>query len=200
MEINNHRNTFFIEFIVDNMQQFKQLQKVFYALKDAKKTGTLNPDDEQHWKTFFNQKALDHFWWPTEQEIRELREAKDQEMKKYYDPKIEEKELRETWKKRQFLRFIKKFFSILSKMRKSGLPLQRTSRPGNKWHFSSMLSMIKESDYNLVSCELISPSENTSGGKNARLMFDPLGNPYGGTGSLRCLIEAFGFSIIKDTG
>ncbi len=46
-------------------------------------------------------------------------------------------------------------------------------------------------EYDLFSCRLISQDR-------ARLEFDPLAYPYGGTDSLQMLIRAFGFHILAE--
>ncbi len=74
------------------------------------------------------------------------------------------------------------------------LGIKRKTRPNDKWLFDSMIYMIDQCEYDLTSCELI------GGTKTASLRFNPLAGPYGGTGALRCLIEAFGFTVTKEDG
>ena len=56
--------------------------------------------------------------------------------------------------------------------------------------FGSMLDALKEGEYELLACE----REVRMG----RLEHRPLAWPYGGTGALRALVEAFGFRVVGD--
>jgi hypothetical protein len=59
------------------------------------------------------------------------------------------------------------------------------------WHFGSMLQMLHDGEFELVSWQ--------QRGNMGRLEFKPLAWPYGGTGALEALIEAFGFRVIRVT-
>jgi hypothetical protein len=67
---------------------------------------------------------------------------------------------------------------------------QRWSDPSLKhaWDFTSMIDAFMVGDYALLACKHI--GENTG-----RLEFWPYGYPYGSTGCMEALIEAFGFKI-----
>ncbi len=146
---------FYLEFLVDNRARFQMLQTVFYELQKAKQTDSIDYANEARWLKFFDKKALEHFWWPTEEQLKKLKNAEKSKM---------------------------------SGRELSGLTRQMG---GDKWTFGSMLMMIESSEYNLLSCELLSY------GRTARLEFDPLAHPYGGQGPLSCLIESFGFKVTK---
>ncbi|MBS3068448.1 hypothetical protein J4450_07105 [Candidatus Micrarchaeota archaeon] len=151
-------SAFYLEFFVNDKDRFKMLQKVFYELQKAKQNDFPSLEDENYWLKFFDKEALEYFWFPTEDQLKKLKEAEKS--------KMSGRELSE----------------LSSKMR------------GDKWHFASMLFCIDNSEYNLLSCELLFDS------RMARLEFDPLAHPYGGTEPLICLIESFGFKVTKDTG
>jgi hypothetical protein len=60
------------------------------------------------------------------------------------------------------------------------------------WMFGSMIHVIQDCEFELVSCRLITPDL-------ARLEFQPLSDPYGGSGCLQALIEAFGFTVSESS-
>ena len=59
------------------------------------------------------------------------------------------------------------------------------------WDFLSLFDAFKNGDYALLPIERLSASE-------AALPFDPFGHPFGGTGCMRALIEAFDHRVIHD--
>jgi hypothetical protein len=61
-----------------------------------------------------------------------------------------------------------------------------------RWTFGSMLDAFQNGEYELVACTLVS---NGVG----RLEFEPLAWPYGGTGCIQALVEAFGCRVVKDS-
>ena len=66
----DHTEVFFVDFIefrVDNSKRFIALCKVFEALREDKRKETFRNDDE--WLLLFDEEALSHFWWPTEEEL-----------------------------------------------------------------------------------------------------------------------------------
>jgi len=67
---------------------------------------------------------------------------------------------------------------------------QRWHDPSLKtpWDFGSMIGAFENGDYELIGCRRISDAV-------ARLEFDPYGSPYGGTGCMQALIEAFGHQV-----
>lgn len=71
---------------------------------------------------------------------------------------------------------------------------QRLSDPAFQppaWDFGSMIDAFRNGGYELIGCERRSPQVG-------RLGFEPFGWPYGGTGSMRALIEAFGHRVIAE--
>jgi hypothetical protein len=82
----------------------------------------------------------------------------------------------EEWRKRWFSTPIEKRFSDPS--------LQ------TKWEFASMIEAFRNGDYELLACR-------RSSQERARIEFDPYGHPYGGTGCMRGLVEAFGQRVIE---
>lgn len=70
------------------------------------------------------------------------------------------------------------------------LPMRHSiEMPSPPWHFGSMVEAILIGEYELISVRKI---DETRG----RLEISPDGYPYGGVGSLRALIRAFGHKII----
>ncbi|MEX1097119.1 MAG: hypothetical protein WED34_13810 [Planctomycetales bacterium] len=70
----------------------------------------------------------------------------------------------------------------------------RTSDPSflpPAWDFGSMIDAFRNGDYELLGCRRASP-------RVGRLAFEPFGFPYGGTGCMRALIEAFGHRVTAD--
>ncbi len=59
------------------------------------------------------------------------------------------------------------------------------------WHFWSMIHVIGCGEYDLTGIEMVSE-------RHAELRFDPHAYPFGGTTSLRVLIECFGFTPLRD--
>ena len=59
------------------------------------------------------------------------------------------------------------------------------------WDFGSMIDAFSMGDYDLLGCRRQSP-------QTGRLDFEPHGWPYGGTGCMRALIEAFGHCVIRE--
>lgn len=60
--------------------------------------------------------------------------------------------------------------------------------PSPQWDFGSMVDAILNGDYDIIGIRCLDSNL-------ARLEFDPHGYPYGGTGSIRALIRAFGHKI-----
>lgn len=61
------------------------------------------------------------------------------------------------------------------------------------WCFDSMIGAFEDGDYDLVDCRAV-------GAGLGRFEFDPHGWPFGGTGCMRALIEAFGGRVIAECG
>jgi len=59
------------------------------------------------------------------------------------------------------------------------------------WDFGSMIDAFKNGDYELLGCRRVSE-------RVGRIEFEPFGWPYGGTGCMRALIEAFGYRVISE--
>jgi len=70
----------------------------------------------------------------------------------------------------------------------------RRSDPALKrpWMFFSMIDAFKNGEYELISCKM-----HTS--DTAHLSFFPLAWPFGGTGCLKALVEAFDFVIVAES-
>ncbi|WP_413256424.1 hypothetical protein [Floridanema fluviatile] len=70
---------------------------------------------------------------------------------------------------------------------------QRWTEPSleTPWDFESMIDAFKNGEYELISCRMISSDL-------ARIEFNPLAYPYGGTGCIQALIESFGFLIVGE--
>jgi len=56
----------FVEFTVNNRERFERLRNVFLELKKEKDADQFRPEIE--WPQFFDDQALDHFYWPTPEE------------------------------------------------------------------------------------------------------------------------------------
>lgn len=59
------------------------------------------------------------------------------------------------------------------------------------WGFGSLFEAFANCELELISCHMIDT-------ERARLEYNPLAYPYGGTGCIRMLIVAFGFRIISE--
>ncbi|MGH2502535.1 MAG: hypothetical protein ACRDID_08485 [Ktedonobacterales bacterium] len=59
------------------------------------------------------------------------------------------------------------------------------------WDFSSLFMAFADGEYELISCRRTAEDR-------ARLEFDPYAYPYGGTGCMRMLIQAFEFHIVGE--
>jgi hypothetical protein len=59
------------------------------------------------------------------------------------------------------------------------------------WRFEAMIDAFKNGDYELLSCRRVSE-------RLGRIEFEPFGWPYGGTGCMRALIEAFGHRVTSE--
>lgn len=62
-------NNFYIEFEIADDEQFRKLSEVFAALLTAKNSDDWK--DDAFWLSFFNDDSKAHFWWPTEEEIKD---------------------------------------------------------------------------------------------------------------------------------
>lgn len=58
-----------------------------------------------------------------------------------------------------------------------------------QWDFGSMIDALRSSEVLLLSCEM-------AGSDRARLKFQALSYPYGGTGWMQALVASFGFNVI----
>lgn len=59
----------FVEFKVDEKKRFDALCRVFYEIKKDKDGDSFRDDED--WLAFFDDEALSHFWWPTQEERAE---------------------------------------------------------------------------------------------------------------------------------
>ena len=139
---------FYVEFEVAGEPQFHKLADVFAALKVAKENDDWK--DDTYWLAFFDDTARAHFWWPTEEELKD-------------------------WERRWFSTPVETRFTDPS------------LRMG--WDFGSMIEAFRNGEYDFVACRRTS-------GSRARIEFDPHADPYGGTGSMRALVEAFGHRVV----
>ena len=60
------------------------------------------------------------------------------------------------------------------------------------WLFSSMIYAFQNAEFELLTCHML--TSNT-----ARITFDPWAHPYGGTGCLKALVEAFDCKVIAES-
>jgi hypothetical protein len=58
------------------------------------------------------------------------------------------------------------------------------------WDFGSMIDALRNGEYDLLGCRIVAE-------RVGRLEFGPHAWPYGGTGCLRALVEAFGHRVIR---
>lgn len=58
----------YVEFSLDDDERFTRLQAAFDAL-NAGKSGEFTDPEDPYWRTFFDDTALNHFWWPTPEEF-----------------------------------------------------------------------------------------------------------------------------------
>jgi hypothetical protein len=56
-----------IAFTLTDSERFARLEAVFNALREGK-SGEFTDAANPHWRTFFDEVALKHFWWPTPEE------------------------------------------------------------------------------------------------------------------------------------
>ena len=57
-----------INFELADSSRFEMLERVFVALRDAKKDDAIDADDES-WRSYFDDDALSRFWNPTPEEL-----------------------------------------------------------------------------------------------------------------------------------
>lgn len=72
---------------------------------------------------------------------------------------------------------------------------QRFTDPSLKtpWDFGSMIDAFRNGEYDLIACRRVST-------ETGRLEFEPHAWPFGGTGCMRALVEAFGHRVIRVEG
>ncbi|MEP0768680.1 MULTISPECIES: hypothetical protein [unclassified Coleofasciculus] len=140
----------FVKFQVNKRDRFDALCRVFYEIKKDKDANLWR--DDKDWLTFFDDEALSHFWWPTEDERVE-------HYRRWFATPVE----------------------------------QRWTDPSleTPWDFESMIYAFKDGEYQLTACRMISADK-------ARLEFYSYAYPYGSTGCMEALIEAFGFFVIAE--
>lgn len=63
---------FYLEFEVTDDKRFEALCRVFDALRAAKQSNSFPPIDD--WLPYFDDEARSHFWWPSQDEARQLQE------------------------------------------------------------------------------------------------------------------------------
>lgn len=57
-----------VNFTIADPSRFGLLQRAFNALRDAKKADTIGANDNL-WRSYFDDDALSHFWYPTPEEL-----------------------------------------------------------------------------------------------------------------------------------
>jgi hypothetical protein len=57
-----------IRFELDRKERFEMLRRVYEALRNAKRVGNEPDAEDPYWREFFDEKALERFWWPTPEE------------------------------------------------------------------------------------------------------------------------------------
>lgn len=139
----------YVELSVDDEGRLAALIAVVEALRRDKEAGALDAEDPK-WRTFFDERALAHFWWPTEEEAAE-------------------------WQRRWFATPVETRFTDPS-----------LEHP---WDFESLLDAFANGEYQLLGVRRT--------GDRARLEFDPHAYPYGGTGCMQALIEAFDLRVLE---
>jgi hypothetical protein len=142
---------FKVRFAIESEERFAALTRAFERIRECKAQDKW-PDEKEDWTSYFDSKALGHFWWPTTAELKD-------------------------WEKRYFSTPVPKRFTDPS------------LRHG--WDFLSLFEAFKNGDYELHAIMRLSEEE-------AALPFDPHGHPYGGTGCMRALIEAFDHRVTDD--
>lgn len=140
----------YVEFRVDNEKRFNALCHVFSEIKKDKDTKTWREDED--WLAFFDEEALSHFWFPTEEEEAE-------HFRRWFETPVDQR-----WNDPSFV---------------------------HPWDFDSMIECFRIGEYELISCRLISTDI-------ARIEFFASVFPYGGTGCMHGLIEAFGFTVLGE--
>jgi hypothetical protein len=70
---------------------------------------------------------------------------------------------------------------------------RRFSDPSLKtaWTFGSMIDAFRNGEYELLGCRRVD-------GRMGRLEYEPFAGPYGGTGCMRALLEAFGHRVTRE--
>ncbi|MDH3582870.1 MAG: hypothetical protein OER86_01500, partial [Phycisphaerae bacterium] len=58
----------YIDFTLLDDERFAKLVAIFNALRDAKR-GDFPDAEDDYWRTFFDDRSLEHFWWPTPEEL-----------------------------------------------------------------------------------------------------------------------------------
>ncbi|MES2981218.1 MAG: hypothetical protein V4727_02805 [Verrucomicrobiota bacterium] len=59
---------FCIKFTCPDSERLEAAEKVFTRIQECKSNGEW-PDDIDSWKPYFDNRALAHFWWPTDAEL-----------------------------------------------------------------------------------------------------------------------------------
>lgn len=142
---------FKVGFAIASDERYTALVCAYDRIRECK-TSNVWPETKEDWTPYFDKRAFEHFWWPTEPEL-------------------------EDWKQRYLATPVPKRFTD---------PSLR-----HPWDFLSLFDAFKNGDYDLLPIERLSASE-------AVLPLDPFGHPFGGTGCMRTLIEAFDHRVIHD--
>ena len=61
---------FYIKFVCTDPERFEAAEKAFARIQECKANGEW-PDSVDAWRPLFDDRALAHFWWPTEAELED---------------------------------------------------------------------------------------------------------------------------------
>ena len=61
---------FYIKFAFTDSERLAAAEKAFARIQECKASGEW-PSELEGWKPFFDERALSHFWWPTEAELED---------------------------------------------------------------------------------------------------------------------------------
>ena len=62
-------STFKVRFVIASEDRFTALTRVYDRIRECKAKSTW-PETKEEWMSYFDAKALSHFWWPTAAELK----------------------------------------------------------------------------------------------------------------------------------
>ncbi|RAL26716.1 hypothetical protein [Thermoflavimicrobium daqui] len=62
----------FIQFTVNDHHQFVRLQQFVKDFQAARELGNDTTVDDPKWLNYFDQSAIKRFWWPTDEEVKQV--------------------------------------------------------------------------------------------------------------------------------